>query len=161
MGNQSSFDNPTQLEGEGTHDTKFLPNWDEHKWEKLRAYTTTSSFRAGDNVIQVGDADRAFYILLEGQLDVLIPAMGGQEMRSIRTFSEGAVVGEVAFIDGSPRTATIHALTDGKMLQVSVDDFDAFFESDPELGKEVLMDLGRLLTMKLRHANDLLSKWVK
>jgi CRP/FNR family transcriptional regulator, cyclic AMP receptor protein len=157
----SFFDYPTQPDSNQPQDLVFLPHWDEARWNKLLTYTSRRSFRAGDIVINIGDTDRAFYIIVEGQLEVLLPTKGGKKMRRTQVRDAGSVVGEQAFIDGRPRSATIRAVTAGEMLSLSTADFEVFAAHEPELARDILFDLARLLSIKLRQANQFISEWVK
>lgn len=73
---------------------------------------------------------------------------------------EGAVIGEQAFLEGKPRSANIKVLTDGEMLSLSYHSFESLVVHEPVLARDVLFDLARLLSVKLRQANILIAKLV-
>ena len=158
---RSFFDYPTQTEGQPSQELVFLPDWDDAKWQKLLRHTEIRRFQAGEAVIRYGETDRAFYIIVAGKLDVLIPHGQGGKMRHTQTREAGAVIGEQAFLDGKPRAATLRAATDGEMLTISRDAFQVFAAHEPELARDVLFELARTLSVKLRQANAFISKWVK
>jgi NTE family protein len=155
------FDYPTEPEDAQAQDLVLLPHWDNEKWQKLLRYTQIRRFVAGEYVIQIGDTSRTFYILLEGQLEVLLPQSGSTMLRVTQMRTAGSVIGEQAFLDGQPRSATLRALTSGEALSVSLDAFQVFAAHEPELARDVLFDLARTLSVKLRQANAFISKWVK
>jgi CRP/FNR family cyclic AMP-dependent transcriptional regulator len=68
-------------------------------------------------------------------------------------------VGESAFLDGRPRAVTVRALTDGEVLRLSFDAFEALAARDPGLGREILLDVGRILSARLRAAGDKNLGW--
>ncbi len=161
MSFQSFFNYPTQTSGDGAEDLIFLPRWDENQWGKLLGYTANLRFREGDTIIKLGDTDSAIYIITEGQVEILVPYKGGQQLRRTQIREAGSVIGEQAFIDGKPRSATARAISDGSMVRLNRNAFEVFAAREPELARDVLFDLARLLSVKLRQANQFISNWVK
>jgi MFS family permease len=71
---------------------------------------------AGDVVIRAGDPGDRFYIVADGEFDVL--ADGGD-----RKMGEGDYFGEIALLRDVPRTATIRAVVDGQLYALERADF--------------------------------------
>lgn len=157
----SFFDYPNQSAGDQQQELVFLAQWDDSKWQRLLKHTEMRRFQTGDVVIRQGETDRSFYIIIEGQLEVLIPRGASGKLRQTQVRETGAVIGEQAFLDGKPRSATLRALTPGQMLSVSLEAFEVFAAHEPELGRDILLDLARTLSVKLRQANSFISNWIK
>ncbi len=157
----SFFDYPDQEGGESSSELVFLPHWNDDKWGKLLRYAEIRRFRAGDTVIRQGEVERTFYIIVEGHLNVLIPRGKSGQLRVTQVREGGSVVGEQAFLDGKPRSATIQATTDGEALSMSLENFEIFAAHEPDLAREVLLELARTLSVKLRQANAFISSWIK
>jgi len=156
------FDYPEPEGGESTAaELNFLPHWDEDRWSRLLGFTEHRRFLEGDLVIREGDRDSSVFILTLGSLQILMPSRGIGKWRMAGTVTAGAVIGEQAFLDGQPRSATLRALTDGEMVALSRDAFDLLSQREPELAMEVLMDLARTLSIRLRKANDFISGRIK
>lgn len=81
---------------------------------------------------------------------MVVLGRGGRSEHQLATFDPGSVVGELAFLDGRPRSAGIRALTDGAMLRLSREAFDQLAARDGELARAILLDLGRILALRLR-----------
>jgi CRP/FNR family transcriptional regulator, cyclic AMP receptor protein len=111
-------------------------------WSTLLSYTETVRFRPGEVVLRAGDDDRALYLLVDGRLE----SPGG-------TVEPVSAIGEGAFLDGAPRAVTLRALTSGELLRLGWDAFEALAAREPRLARELLIDLGRLLTARLRTAD--------
>lgn len=158
---QGFFNYPTQPDSDQPEDMVFLAHWDESRWAQLLKYAGTRSFHAGDIVINRGDRDRTLYIIIDGSLEVLTPRQGSKNMQRTWIRDAGSVIGEQAFIDGKPRSATVRALTDGEMLRLGIADFEVLRAHAPELAYDFLLDLARLLSVALRQANTLISNWVR
>jgi CRP-like cAMP-binding protein len=126
----------------------FLAERGEDDWTRLLEHTDTHPFRPGEVVIAAGARDRALYLLVDGWLK----APSGV-IHPITT------VGEAAFLDGRPRTVSVRALTDGELLRLSYDAFEALAARDASLGREILLDVGRILSARLRAAGDANLGW--
>lgn len=161
MSFQSFFNYPTDASSNNAEDLIFLPHWDENQWNKLLSYTANLRFREGDQIIKLGDTDSAIYIITEGAVEILVPYKGGTQMRRTQVRQVGSVIGEQAFIDGKPRSATVRATSDGGTVRLNRNAFEVFAAREPDLARDVLFDLARLLSIKLRQANQFISNWVK
>jgi CRP-like cAMP-binding protein len=64
-------------------------------------------------------------------------------------FGPGDFFGEVATLDGGPRTATVVAHTDMEVLVLNRFEFEKLFKSSPEVAHRMLTVMAR----RLRHAN--------
>jgi CRP/FNR family cyclic AMP-dependent transcriptional regulator len=135
----------------------FLPERSEDDWSRLLGHTETLRFGAGDLVIRAGEEDRALYIVAEGTLEVLFPD-GRGELRRHRTVEPRSVIGEVAFLDARPRSATIRALTDGVLVRLTFDTYEVLAARYPELGRAILLGLGRIVAGRLRRADEALAQ---
>ena len=99
-------------------------------------------------MIRIGDKDDSFYILTSGDVDVIVGA--GDAETVLATISEGSVFGEIAFFDRQPRSATIRAKTQGAAVRVTRETFDNLAAWEPNIARQMLYDLGRILAMRLR-----------
>jgi len=63
----------------------------------------------------------------------------------------GSVVGEQSFFDGQPRSANVWGVSDGELLQLELEDFRRFGYEEPELTRDLLFALARVLSARLRN----------
>ena len=70
-------------------------------------------------------------------------------------------MGEVALLDGKPRSATVRALNDGQTVRLSLEAFHVFAAREPELALEFLFELGRILAIELRQATTVVHQLVR
>ncbi|HUK13479.1 MAG TPA: cyclic nucleotide-binding domain-containing protein, partial [Thermoanaerobaculaceae bacterium] len=83
--------------------------------EALAVLAGTSSylsFAPGEAVVREGEASRALYVIAEGEVMVV---RGGQTVARV---GEGEVFGEMAFLSGAPRAATVRAATGLAVVEV-------------------------------------------
>ncbi len=126
----------------------FLSDRGDADWSLLLEHTETRLFRRGETVLATGERDRALYLLVDGWLK----APSG-------VVEPIATIGEAAFLDGRPRAVTVKALTDGELLRLGYDAFEALAARDPGLGREILLDVGRILAARLRLAGESVAGW--
>lgn len=106
------------------------------KYEK-----NTEFFSAGETVFNIGDEGHCMYVVQEGEVEVV--ANG----RLIDTHGPGGVFGEMAIIDHSPRTATVIAKTDCKLVPLDEDKFMNHVHRTPFFALTML----RMLSERLRN----------
>ena len=90
-----------------------------------------------------GDRGREFFVLLKGEADVT------KGDRSINTMREGDFFGEIALVTKMPRTASVTATTDVRVLVITERDFTALLKRSPEVGRGVAEALAERLAPEL------------
>jgi CRP/FNR family cyclic AMP-dependent transcriptional regulator len=86
---------------------------------------------AGKILAKEGDRGREFFALLEGEVEV---EQGG---RLIRTLDAGDFFGEIALVTKMPRTASVIAKTDVRVLVITERDFGPLLKRNPDVGRGV------------------------
>ena len=132
----------------------FLPEATAADWATIFSYADVREVPAGLALVQAGEADRALYLLIEGTLGVRMP----REETAFKSIEAPSVVGELAFFDGSPRSATLDALTDVQVVRIDMDCFRRLSDAEPALAEAMLMDLARILSLRLRMASDVIER---
>ena len=84
------------------------------------------SFKKGDIIIKEGDEGDGFYIIEEGLVNVLASLPEEDENIKLSRLKKGDYFGEMSLITGAPRSATIVAESDVKLLKLLKNDFDAY-----------------------------------
>jgi CRP-like cAMP-binding protein len=79
-------------------------------------------YASGATVVSRNDDDHAVYLLIKGKLRVVALSPSGREV-SFRDLSSGACVGEIAAVDGGPRSATVIALEESVLARLAAADF--------------------------------------
>ncbi len=90
--------------------------------ERLLTSAARLHARAGRTLMSQGDASTAVYIVREGSLRVMLFSIDGREI-ILREIARGEIFGEIAAIDGQPRSATIVALSDCVLASIPADAF--------------------------------------
>lgn len=90
-------------------------------------------FKAGEIIMRQGTKGDCAYIIEDGVVEIFIERPGGKTQK-VGTRSTGSIIGEMAIVDDAPRTATVRAIKDCKMLEITREDFSRRLKSsDPVL----------------------------
>ena len=107
----------------------------------------TTCVRQQRQIISAGEQDRALYLLTEGTLGVRLDA---DTSKTFKAIDAPSVVGEVAFLDGGPRSATCTALTEVKLGVLSREAFMGLIETQPAAASRLALALSKGLADRLR-----------
>ena len=106
-------------------------------------------FKKGDILLREGEQGDVAYVIESGSVEVLIQRDGA--LIQIGTRGPGSIIGEMAMIDDKPRTATIRAIEDCQVLEISRDDFSRRVDSaDPILKMVMRVVMARYRDMMSR-----------
>jgi CRP/FNR family transcriptional regulator len=111
---------------------------------RLLAGERTITLRAGDTLFERGDAGDGCYWLRRGVLAVSVASANG-EQRILAILGAGELVGELAMIDGLPRSATVQAVRDCELSFVSRAAFAEVMARHPELHRDIVTTLAARL----------------
>jgi CRP-like cAMP-binding protein/predicted MFS family arabinose efflux permease len=85
--------------------------------ERLAGLATEEQVPAGTSIVREGDPADALYVLVDGEVEVTAHGEAGEE-QTIRRMSAPCYFGEIGVLERIPRTATVTALTDARLLRI-------------------------------------------
>ena len=97
---------------------------------------------AGDVIIREGAPADRFYIIEAGRFAVDQEDPGTQLPRRIRVMGADEVFGELGLMHGAPRSASVTAETDGRLLALDGPDFLELLNAGPDISKRMLARYG-------------------
>jgi CRP/FNR family transcriptional regulator, cyclic AMP receptor protein len=119
---------------------------------ELFANATYHRLEAGDTLFQAGDTGDGCYRLDTGLLKVSLMSPQVRE-RIVAILTPGAVVGDLAVIDGLPRSASVVALANCELRFLSGVAFEQLAREHPEIHQYLV----KLLAARLRQADDTIA----
>jgi CRP/FNR family transcriptional regulator, cyclic AMP receptor protein len=111
-------------------------------------------FRRNEVIFHQGDPGDALHVITEGAVKILLPSPEGEEA-IIATLKEGDFFGELALLDGQPRSATATAVEPTETLSLPRDVFRELVEKHPELRDALFAALATLLRRITKHVEEL------
>lgn len=117
---------------------------------------TEQVYLTGESIFREGDPGDVMYVLLAGAVDLKKRVEGGETVLS--TIDEpNEFFGEMALIDGRPRSASAVAVRDTKLLVVDRPAFEALIQSNGKFALKII----KVLSERIRCSNDLVSDLIE
>ena len=111
---------------------------------KLLAFMSERhTFKVNDWLIHEGEIGTCAYILIEGNVDVLVNVPDGQI--KVAELTKNAIVGEIGIMSDLPRIASVRASTPVDTLCISKDVFLSLVSEFPEVALEIINVLAKRL----------------
>jgi len=109
--------------------------------DEIAAIADELDLKKGAMLTREGKGGREFFVIVEGEADVL---MGGRFVNSVR---HGDFLGEIALITGNPRTASVQATTPVRVLVITSRDFSKLLDSSPEIQRKIMLAMADRLAI--------------
>ncbi len=132
--------------------TDLLSDLPERLSSSLLANAKPVKLAADETLFLAGDPGDGCYRLEEGLLKVSMLSPSGAE-RILAILGPGSIVGDMAMIDGRPRSASVSALRDCKLSFVSRAVFEAIGAKNPDIYKHLLS----MLAARLRDTDQVVA----
>jgi len=132
----------------------FFAGLDTPALERVAAGMRTRRFRRGEVIFHVGDPGDALFILVSGEVKISLPSDSGDEA-IIATLRLGDVFGELALLDGAPRSATATALVATVCAVLPRDAFRVLISEEPAVRDALLASLAGELRRLTMHVEEL------
>jgi CRP/FNR family cyclic AMP-dependent transcriptional regulator len=94
---------------------------------------------AGKYIFQKGDTAKLMYLIIEGEVDLLL----GETL--VETAGEGSFIGEMALIDDEPRSASARARSDCRVFPIDEARFHSLVKETPFFALQLMKILARRL----------------
>lgn len=118
----------------------------------LNSAIQRESFAPGDVICRKGDPGDALYVILTGQVKIVLPSDDGNEAL-IATMDDGDFFGELSLIDGRPRSATIIATQPTDTVILRREGFYDFLKAHPEAA----IDMLQALSARIRQSDEFIA----
>jgi putative oxidoreductase len=102
------------------------------------------SVPAGVRIVSQGEAPEYFYVIQSGRVRVFRETED-QIRTDLTELGPGNYFGEVALVTGQPRTASVEAAEDAKLIKVSKEEFNRLLDHNPQLARHIINQLASWL----------------
>ena len=114
--------------------------------------TTNKTFLPGDFIFREGEYGKVAYVIEEGDIELV--KFTGEDYITLAEISKGALFGEMAIIDGSPRSGSARAKTSCVLREISEEQLKQYLSASPQTS----LDMMRRLAGYARSANEKLNR---
>lgn len=121
---------------------------------KLLAFTGQSlRFSPGEYLMRVGDPSDCVFLILEGGVDVVVDSAKGEIL--LTRAAPNDMVGEIGVLMNVPRTATVRANSDLRVLRITAKMFLRLISESPEIALDVMRQLAERVLANSRQVEHL------
>ena len=132
----------------------FSPAWARSRSRAIARTLRARRFRRGEVLFHEGDPGDALFVVASGAVKVVVPSEEGEEA-ILATLRRGDFLGELALLDGAPRSASAVALEPTETLALPRDQFRALVASEPAIRDALLAALAGELRRLTTHVAEL------
>jgi CRP-like cAMP-binding protein len=121
--------------------------------ERLGRLLRPRRYQRGEVIFLEGDEGTALCLIAEGRIRIQLTGTDGREV-VINVYGPGEIFGEMALLDGEPRSADAIAQEPARAFWLQRDDFAAFLDTHPRAAMTMLASLSRRLRHTTRVVQD-------
>ncbi len=126
----------------------------EGELKALAAISEERTFSPGDAIVREGDLTTEIYVMLHGRARAFCADADGIAI-VYNTFGVGDYFGEMSFIDGEPRSATVAAVWPTRVLAVRREGLETIMRTHPDTSLRMMRRLSAKLRKATRQIEDL------
>lgn len=119
----------------------------------ISKFSEKKYYQRDEVIFKEKSKDTSLCVVLKGKLEVIAHTSDNKQI-SLSEIEEGEVFGELSFLDGKARSATIIAMTDVELLEITRKSFEELRVEYPSIASKLIIDLARVVSMRLRRADD-------
>ena len=132
----------------------------EFAWPEIQALATHLQVQRrpkGETICREGQTDPSLFIIAKGSV-AIHKQDAGERAKLLAKLGPGQTLGEMALLDGQPRSATAVAAEDLVLLVFTKAELDRLVEEKPLLAVKLLWKLARFLSQRLRQTSGALAE---
>ena len=127
---------------------KFLDDLTDAERTEFISRCEKKVFLAGTEIVTKDDTSRVMFLIKTGSATAC--DSWDEDSVPLAIFSEWDVFGEMSFLDGSPRSATVKATEDSVVYSIDWDKFLELIDSKPVITTKILLSLVKILINRLQ-----------
>lgn len=128
---------------------------DERTLDLLTAALRSRKYRRDEVIFHADDPGDSLYVVASGSVKITVSADDGTEPAILTTIGRGGFFGELALLDGAPRSATAVAMDRVEALVLRREAFDRLVDSEPGLRHALLASLAAEIRRLTAQVEDL------
>ena len=124
---------------------------------RLRSYWMRMAYAPGELIFAQESAANGVFFVTSGRVDVMVSVPGTVHMRKLQSLTSGAVFGEMALIDNTPRVNSIVAAEPTTCYWISSEDFGRLKTEQTDIALAMLANVALIFVERLRATDTMLA----
>lgn len=120
--------------------------------EKIFSLMQHRQVDVGELLVKQDEYSNEFFIILDGEVEIIKRTKDGTEEEKIATLKKDAVIGEMRLVESKPRSATVKATKPTQLLELNIDELKK--TADSVLITQLTANLAKELSNRLRETNE-------
>jgi CRP/FNR family transcriptional regulator, cyclic AMP receptor protein len=117
--------------------------------DRIGSYMKIRKIPRGATIFNKGDPGTGLFGILNGSVKISVASADGRDI-VLNILQAGEIFGEIALLDGRPRTADAIAMSDCELMVIERRDFIQFLRSQPDMSLKFI----EILCARLRHTSE-------
>ena len=117
--------------------------------DRIGSYMKIRKIPRGTTIFNKGDPGTGLFGILNGSVKISVASADGRDI-VLNILQAGEIFGEIALLDGRPRTADATAMSDCELMVIERRDFIQFLRSQPDMTLKFI----EILCARLRHTSE-------
>ncbi len=121
-------------------DVPFFSDLSESELQVISQILKKQSFKLGETIFKESEDGQSIYIIRKGEVKACKIAPDG-ELFTLTIMKDGEIFGEMSFLDGRPRSATVVAVSDIETFVIEKADFETLVDGNPRIIYKLLKNI--------------------
>jgi CRP-like cAMP-binding protein len=118
----------------------FFSDLTEDELNTVSKIINKKDFHTGETIFSDTEGGQSLYVIRKGEVKACKKAPDG-ELFTLTTMKQGEIFGEMSFLDGRPRSATVMALSDVETYVIDKGDFETLVDKHPRIIYKLLRNI--------------------
>ncbi|MBU1075839.1 MAG: cyclic nucleotide-binding domain-containing protein [Spirochaetes bacterium] len=120
---------------------------------KIAKYFRQKDYEPKARIVKEGEPGDGMFVIKSGAVKIAKQLTASEE-KVLANVVEGDFFGEMALLDGSPRSASVYAVSKVTMLELYRASLLELLEKEPAIGVKVMYNLAKILGDRIRQSGD-------
>lgn len=121
-------------------DIPFFSDLSDNELSTVSKVTKKKDFKLGDTIFRESEDGASLYIIKKGEVKACKTAPDG-ELFTLTIMKDGDIFGEMSFLDGRPRSATVVAVSDLETYMIDKAEFETLVDGNPRIIYKLLKNI--------------------
>jgi SulP family sulfate permease len=145
---------PQEEKGTSLKEIVLFEDFSDDELKQIEPFIKFCAYKAGDVIFKEGDEGDTMYLIAAGNVSIRLQIEGESRTKRLTSFGAGAFFGEMALLEGRPRSATATAETDAQLIALTNADFIRFREQHTDLAAKLLLSMVKEISARLRITSE-------